>query len=77
MAQVKLLDQELNGLVLNGIITAEERHQIKTSALDAAQGDEADVVFIDCALVSNIGLQQRAIGQPLRSLTHVFTRSAS
>ncbi|KAF5576123.1 dna helicase [Fusarium pseudoanthophilum] len=77
MAQVELLDQELNGLVLNGIITAEERHQIKTSTLDAARGDEADVAFIDYALVSNIGLQQRAIGQPMRSLTRVFTPSAS
>jgi hypothetical protein len=77
MAQVKLLDQEMNGLVLNGIITAEERHQIKTSALDAAQGDEADVVFIIYALVSNIGLQHRAIRQPLCSLTRLFTPSAS
>ncbi|KAF5598164.1 dna helicase [Fusarium pseudocircinatum] len=77
MAQVKLLDQELNDLVLNGIITAEERHQIKTATLDTAQGDEADVVFIDYALVSSIGLQQRAIGQPLRSLTRMFTPSAT
>ncbi|KAF5682225.1 hypothetical protein FCIRC_5128 [Fusarium circinatum] len=38
MAQVKLLDHELNDLVLNGILTAEERHQIETSSLDSAQG---------------------------------------
>ncbi|KAF5241372.1 hypothetical protein FANTH_9115 [Fusarium anthophilum] len=77
MAQVKLFDHELNDLVLNGIITAEERHQIETSSLDSAQGNEAHVVFIDYGLVSDIGLQQRAIGQSLHSLTRVFTPSAS
>ncbi|KAF5022228.1 hypothetical protein F66182_5743 [Fusarium sp. NRRL 66182] len=54
-SQATLLKQDFDKLVEDHDLSIEDRRLVKVCTLDEAQGDEADVVFVDTVLTSNTG----------------------